>query len=200
MQKNSFTGARNIDLPRIFAYNRYMKKRTAKKERKKSNPHLLRALLTALCVALLAFIFGNSAMPADESAAQSDFITDLVQKILKVFAPNSWAANATGADYERLHSIIRTLAHFSEFALLGALLVFTFRSYTRNGYAFVVCVCLIILIPILDETLQAFTSGRVADLADLYVDTLGGVIGGLFAALAVCIVGGIIRKKRKTTV
>ena len=200
MQKNSFTGARNIDLPRIFAYNRYMKKRKAKKERKKSNPHLLRALLTALSLALLAFIFGNSAMPAKESAAQSDFITDLVQKIVKVFAPNSWAANATGADYERLHSVIRTFAHFREFALLGALLVFTFRSYTRSGYAFVVCVCLIALTPILDETLQAFTAGRVADVADLYVDTLGGAIGGLFAALAVCIGGAIIRKKRKITV
>ena len=174
-----------------------MKKHAEKNTKKRGKIYLLRFILTVLFLGMTAFIFFNSLSIGEESSKQSGFVTRLVQKTVGIFAPNCWIATATGGAYARLESIIRTLAHFLEFALWGALLIWTFRAYTNDKYAFIVCACLIVLFPILDETLQAFTSGRVADVKDLYVDTLGAICGGLFATLSFWIGKAIVLKKRR---
>ena len=58
--------------------------------------YLVRVLLTLACVLLLAFIFGNSLTEGDDSSKQSAGVVKAVQKIVGVFAPNSWIATATG--------------------------------------------------------------------------------------------------------
>ena len=157
----------------------------------------LRAALTIACVALVAFIFFNSAKTGDETVSQSSFVTDAVQKIIGLFAPKSWIATATGEEYERLHGYVRTLAHFSEFALLGALMAWCWRAYTDDKLCFVFPVCLALFIPVLDESLQFFTAGRVADTSDLFVDTLGGFCGLAFAIATLFIGKAVLAKKRK---
>ncbi len=157
----------------------------------------LRVILTALCVGMYAFIFYNSARTGDESASQSSSVVALVQRICKAIAPNSFIANAQGKDYEKLHAIIRTLAHFAEFALLGALLVWCFASYTHRAVWFFVPLALVLFSPIVDECIQLFTSARVADVKDLVVDTLGGYAGALFAGITIWIGIAVERKKEQ---
>ncbi|MBQ7879648.1 MAG: VanZ family protein [Clostridia bacterium] len=157
----------------------------------------LRVALTAACVALVAFIFFNSLRTGDESAAQSNVVTDFVQKVIAFFAPKSWIANATGEAYERLHGYVRTVAHFSEFGLLGALMVWCWRAYTADGLCLLFPMCLTLFIPVLDESLQFLTAGRVADISDLFVDTLGGFCGLAFAVIALLIGRAVLSKKRK---
>ena len=160
---------------------------------------ILRLVLTALCIATMAFIFSNSLQTGEESGAQSSFVTVAVQKIFRVFAPNSWIATATGEAYEKLHGVIRTLAHFSEFALLGALLVWCWRAYTKDPLFLLVPVCLVVLTPIVDECLQTLSAGRVAAISDVCTDTIGGVCGCVFAGLTLLIALAIKRRKKANT-
>ena len=157
--------------------------------------YLVRVLLTLACVLLLAFIFGNSLTEGDDSSKQSAGVVKAVQKIVGVFAPNSWIATATGEQYDRLHASVRTLAHFSEFALLGALCSWCYRAYTNEKTYFFVVVCFVAYVPIIDEFLQTLTVGRVADIHDVFLDTLGAFAGILFA-LCTLFLGRIRRKRR----
>ena len=141
----------------------------------------LRVILTALCVGAYAFIFYNSAQSGEQSSAQSGSVVAFIQRVFKVIAPNSFIATAQGQDYQKLHAIVRTLAHFAEFTLLGALLIWCFASYTDRWFWFIVPLVLILLSPIMDECIQLFASARVADLKDIGIDTLGGYVGALFA-------------------
>lgn len=159
--------------------------------------YLVRIVLTALCIGMLCFIFGNSLKAGEQSAEQSSGVVDMVQKAVGIFAPNSWIATATGEAYDRLHGIVRTIAHFCEFALLGALFTWCYRSYTSEKAFFFVPVCLSILVPIVDEFLQTLTPGRAAEMKDVLVDTAGGAAGCVFALLTLWIGFAIYKSKRK---
>ena len=159
--------------------------------------YLARVLLTLACVLLLAFIFGNSLIEGDESDNQSNIVVKVVQKVVGFFAPKSWIATATGEDYQRLHAIVRTLAHFSEFALLGALCSWCYRAYTSQKTYFFAVVFFVAYVPIIDEFLQSFTIGRVADIHDVWVDTLGAFAGILFALGTLWLAKIIIKRREK---
>ncbi len=156
--------------------------------------YLARALLTLACLLLLAFIFGNSLKAGDESSAQSAEVVQAVQKVVGFFAPHSWIATATGEAYEKLHAVVRTLAHFSEFALLGALCSWCYRAYTAEKAYFFVVVFFVLFVPIVDEFLQTLTAGRVADIYDVWIDSAGGAVGIAFALLTLWIAKRIRRK------
>ena len=188
-----FYRPQTIDLDGIFAYNRNMNE----KSRPTIKRIVLRAVLTALCVFVYAWIFSNSAKTGTQSSSQSHTVTKAVQKFVGVFAPNSFIATAAGEDFERLHSAVRTAAHFCEFALLGALLVWCYLSYTQDiAFAFLPF-ALVVLTPIFDEAVQSFTGGRAAEVTDLLVDTAGGLAGGVFVLLAVWIGVAIYRKNAR---
>ncbi|MBQ8323078.1 MAG: VanZ family protein [Clostridia bacterium] len=161
---------------------------------------ILRILLTALCLLVYAWIFSNSATVGAQSSAQSHSVTKTVQKIVGVFAPDSFIATAAGEDFDRLHSAIRTLAHFCEFALLGALLTWCYASYTRDKAFAFLPVALVVLTPIFDEAVQSFTGGRAAEVADLLVDTAGGLAGCVFALVTLWIGFAVSRRKKKKKV
>ena len=154
-------------------------------------------LLTTASLMMLAWIFSNSLQVGSQSAEQSSRVTIWVQKVFRVFAPNSFIANATGKDFAKLHSVIRSLAHFAEFGLLGALFGWTCLSYTGKIGYFLFTALLIVLVPIADELLQMYTPGRGAELKDVLIDTAGGLSGMLFAWLIVWIGKSIARKKKR---
>ncbi|MBQ8291105.1 MAG: VanZ family protein [Clostridia bacterium] len=166
-----------------------MEKRTDKKRT------FFRILLTVLCVCVYAFIFYNSAQTEAASASQSGAVTDAVQDVAGVVAPESSVATATGKAYEELHSIIRTIAHFAEFALLGALLIWCCFSYTDRAFFFIIPLAMILVTPLADETIQLFASGRVADVKDVLTDIAGGYLGALFATFTIWI--GLLIKNAK---
>ena len=158
---------------------------------------ILRALLTLLCILMFAWIFSNSLKSGESSSKQSQTVVDSIQDVASVIAPDSSIANATGKDYEKLHMDIRTLAHFSEFALLGALLIWCYFSYTRAKLFLVIPFGIATLTPFVDEFLQTFSSGRAAEITDVVVDMLG--LGfGMFLAFASLGVGvWLYRRKKK---
>jgi VanZ family protein len=154
-----------------------------KKETRKKWRTALRILLPIVCVALLAFIFGNSLQSGVQSTKQSESMTGAVQTVAGWVAPNSAIATATGAAYERLHKWVRIFAHFIEFGALGAALVWCAFSYSLKKRWLFIPAGLILLVPIVDENLQRFAQDRAFELFDIAVNTFGGVCGGVFAVI-----------------
>ena len=102
--------------------------------------------------------------------------------------------------YNNLHALIRNCAHVAQFAILGALFCFCYLAYTFKMRYFHFPIIGVVLIPIIDECLQGFVSGRGGELNDLLLDTYGGIAGLVFAGLIVAI-GALIyevKKKEKT--
>ena len=101
-----------------------------------------------LCVALLIcntlFIWGNSLLPGSVSGAISGWVKD----VLSQFFP---ATPGEG------HGLLRKLAHFTEFACLGALLTWLLGMLEKQK-AFVLIDAF--LVACTDETIQRFVPDR----------------------------------------
>ena len=164
----------------------------------KKGIYALRIILTLLCALVLAWIFSNSLAVGEKSSSQSGAVTDAVQDVAGVIAPESSVATATGEDYDKLHMDIRTLAHFCEFVALGGLLLFCYFSYTRKKDFFIIPLWLVLFVPLIDECLQTFTGGRAAQLSDVLIDTAGGLMGMALAFVAF-LLGRVwyLRRKRR---
>ena len=120
-------------------------------------------LCAALLAALLVFIWGNSLMPGEVSQAISDWVKELL-----FGPPDSLREQETGS------GIIRKLAHFTEFAALGATLGWLFGMLRKkkvwpmlSGLA---AACI-------DETIQGFVPGRSPGLRDVAIDSFGVLAG-----------------------
>lgn len=157
---------------------------------------VLRIALILASVAMTAFIFSNSLKSATQSSVQSSNVVDIVQKVAAFIAPDSQIANATGEAYDTLHSVIRSIAHFSEFFILGALYSWTCLSFTFQK-AWQACPALgVATVSIVDECLQLTASERAFEFTDVLLDTSGGVCGVGLAILSVWIGFCIYRRTK----
>ena len=133
--------------------------------------------LTLCCIlltAILAFIWGNSALPGQESGALSDWVGDFLSKFLPFLTTESG-----------LH-FLRKAAHFSEFSALGMTLSWLFAMVSRHKVwqrslpllcgAAAACI---------DETIQIFSPGRYSSIVDVLIDFSGVLTGCLVLLIAV---------------
>ena len=125
-----------------------------------------RLRLCAVLIALnLAFIWGNSLLPGEVSGALSDW----VRALLAAIWPGEGPVTSGGG-------LLRKIAHFSEFALLGGLLSWLFSMLRRHpGWAFLCG----FLTACVDETIQRFVPDRGPSLFDVGIDTCGVATGML---------------------
>ena len=120
-----------------------------------------------ICITLLicnlVFIWGNSLLPGEISGRLSDW----VKEILSVFLPDMGMEH-TG------RGLLRKIAHFTEFAALGALLSWLFGMLQKGkGYPFVcgaAAACI-------DEAIQMFVPDRGPAVRDVLIDCSGVVTG-----------------------
>lgn len=85
-----------------------------------------RTIITcAITLAIMAFIFVQSAMPDYASAEESDFFVSIAETIIG-------AVSTATVDPEALSMVIRKIAHFTEYLVFGASLVLTVRELTAN--------------------------------------------------------------------
>lgn len=133
---------------------------------KRTNKRL--ALCCALLAAILAFIWGNSAMPGETSGALSGWVGKLLSKVLPFLATENG-----------LH-ILRKLAHFSEFAALGMTLGWLFgMSVKRPLWRYALPLLCGAAVACIDETIQIFSPGRYCSIADVGIDCAGVLTGTL---------------------
>jgi VanZ family protein len=127
--------------------------------RKRRRFYLFCAL--ALLVAMMAWLM--SALPPDASQAQSGWLRGFLQRLF-------------GAEVNEL--LLRKLAHFSEYLLLGLFLGLSICQLGWQArYAFL-ALSLALLAAVADETIQVFSS-RGPSLIDVWID-LAGAATGLF--------------------
>ena len=67
--------------------------------------------------------------------------------------------------------------HFIEYLILGFLLVNALMINAMSKLDWIAVIAFIIIFPIIDETVQRFTPGRIPDVIDGIADILGGLIG-----------------------
>jgi VanZ family protein len=156
--------------------------------------NVLRAILTTATALLLIWIFSNSLQTGVESSSQSGKVMEIVQSVAAFIDPDSYIATATGEDYEFIHGIVRTIAHFSEFALLGALTGWCYFSYTKKAVYAYLPLAFLVCVPLVDEFLQSFTPNRAAEITDVLVDMAGAFTGLAFAVFTVWL-GAVIYRK-----
>lgn len=141
----------------------------------------------AVCI-LTLLIWGNSMRTATQSAQQSG-------SVLAVLAP--WL-DALGIQPEAFHNILRKLAHFSEYGLLGLLWTAELWSgpHHRKGRGSVERLGLCMFTALVDETIQLFMPGRSGEIRDVWIDS-AGALTGILAATCVIQIGKICLSKRK---
>jgi VanZ family protein len=93
--------------------------------------------------------------------------------------------NTTPETLATIHLIVRKLAHFSEYAILGVLAARAFRASPRW---FLISAVLVVVYALLDEYHQSFVPSRTASVFDSFIDMAGGMSALIF----------ISRKRTKT--
>mgnify|MGYP004532638963 FL=1 len=128
-----------------------------------------RIVYLVLTAAMLCFIWGNSSMSGADSGELSGEILKLVAPLLAPFG-------------SKAEFVLRKLAHFSEFSLLGFLLAGLTRPetprfwLTRPLFLGLAAACI-------DETIQIYSPGRASSLMDVWIDFSGITLGVLVSLL-----------------
>jgi len=145
-------------------------------------------VFAAMSLLWLCFIFSNSLKSADVSSQDSGRLLLFMQKIFPSMSDH----------------VLRKLAHFAEFAVLGVLAALTaafwlklqrLRSSDNAPVKLFPAVLILaafgVLCPVIDELLQLFSPGRSTEFLDMLIDFGGFALG----ALVVAAVAGIAHFK-----
>lgn len=139
-----------------------------------------------LLVALMViFIFSNSAASAGTSNGMSLTVSEWVRPVLDTVGLHP--------ETDFLNFVIRKLAHFSEYALLGCLIAIAYRLQPWSWMKSKAALLPFFIIPVLDENLQRFSAGRSCELRDMLIDS-AGMAAGLFLAIVLL---GIVGHQKK---
>ena len=148
------------------------------------NKRLFFVIWLIVSAAWIAFIIFHSTMGADESGNESMNVLNFFNGFL------SWL----GLSAELSEHIIRKAAHFTEFAILGGLTLWTGRCLNQKLLKNLMPVSFVCLLTaVVDEFIQLFSPGRSAEVADVVLDYSGSLIG----MLLLCLILGIINIIRK---
>ena len=158
----------------------------------------------AAVVFMCAVIFTLSAMPADDSTALS---TGVIWHIVGFIVPGYDLMPLASQLYwqEQLQFPVRKAAHFSEYALLGMLMLNMVRQLAReNGGVAkrfggireqaVFAWELSTLYCVTDEIHQIFVDGRTFKLLDIGIDSAGALTGILVLLLALWLANRVKRR------
>lgn len=142
---------------------------------------VLSTVLICLCITTVAFIWGNSMLGNKESSDVSNSVLGALDPIIRRFGIVSkddlW---------------LRKLAHFTEFAALGAELLFLAAVKRKSGLqAASNCAFASLLVALTDETIQ-LVRGRNSQVLDVLLD-FSGALTGILIAWLIC---RLIKRRR----
>lgn len=161
-------------------------KRETVTQSRKAN--VIQGILLAIIGVTVLFIWSNSLEAPAESQEKSQWVMELITPILELFVGKG---NVT-------EFLVRKLAHFSEFGLLGgelSLLLTLRRKQTIPWY--VNLAGLAFVTAALDETIQIF-SGRGSSLADVWLD-FAGALTGILGVFGISFVVRLLKGRKKET-
>ena len=145
------------------------------------------ALLIVVMALVVSFIFGNSLKSREESRNDSDVVVGVIESIIRAIF---------GRKIENASFVVRKLAHFAEFLLLGLAVsgFVTVVNYNRKwwlcGHALLFC----LMVAVCDELIQSFVD-RGSTVSDVLIDFSGATVG-FFVLIALIEVVKIVKNKK----
>lgn len=155
--------------------------------------NVLRGILIILLLCTFYIIFGFSSQDGEKSGGISKRITDFILE--KSSKYNSLEMSEKEQVNKRTERIIRKIAHFSIYTLVGFLLMALFSTYEniKRKNQIYISTMLGILYAISDEIHQSFTPGRGPKITDVFIDSLGV----FFGITVILLILEVINRKNK---
>ncbi len=158
-----------------------------------------RCVFLALSLVWMAVIFSFSAKTAAVSSEESGLVTQVVAAIM----PQKLAESTANI----LETIIRKVAHFSEYTVLGIFVYGFFQQCVVQRRAAFCTAAVCAVYAVSDEVHQLFVDGRACRVADMLIDSAGAICGIFIYIAAVhilrkvqknkCIVSKLFRNKSR---
>jgi len=125
----------------------------------------------------MIIIFYFSHQPVNESSQLSEGISKpIVEKLESIIK--------TDIVEEKFDYLIRKIAHFTEYMILGILMyIASSKNNIPRNKKVLWCILLCALYAITDEVHQAFVPGRAPRVFDVLIDTAGSITGILITKL-----------------
>ena len=161
--------------------------------------NILRIVLILSLLLTFYIIFGFSSQNGETSGGISKNITNKILQLSSKY--NSLGQEEKEQIADRTERIIRKIAHFLIYTLVGLLLMGLLSTYKlKENWRIILSILLGVIYAISDEIHQGFTPGRTPKITDVYIDTLGVILGVLVILLVIKIYDKYITKiLRKTT-
>ena len=150
--------------------------------------NIIRAVLIIMLLTTFSIIFGFSSQNAEESSSISRKITLIVTENSKTIKQKTSLEKQQ--ILSKIETIIRKIAHFSIYTIVGILLMTLVSTYKIKNKK-QICISLIIgiIYATSDEIHQMFTPGRGPQITDVMIDSMGVLLGILLVMLLLKIYG-----------
>ena len=134
------------------------------------------SIIPALCMMIAIFYF-SSQNASNSSRLSGGIVTQMFGSIEDIFQVEL-VKQDNYDKIEKVETLIRKLAHMTEYAILSITLYIPFYVYGKRGrniiyWSETICV----IYAITDEVHQLFVPGRSGQLTDVFIDGIGGLIG-----------------------
>ena len=143
--------------------------------------NFLRIVLILLLLETFFIIFRFSSQNAKQSAGLSSNVTKTIFKRL-----NQEEIENKGLILERMEKIMRKIAHFTIYTVVGVLLMSLVSTYNIKKSKRIICSLWIgVLYATSDEIHQLFVPGRSGQITDIILDSMGVLLGIVLVLTAI---------------
>ena len=137
--------------------------------------NILRVILIILLIGTFSIIFGFSSQDSEKSSGISRKVTEIITNPIKSIQEKP--EQEKEQILSRIESVVRKIAHFSIYTVVGFLLMALFSTYkleemNRFSYSLIIGV----VYASSDEIHQCFTPGRGPQVTDIIIDTMGKIV------------------------
>lgn len=156
---------------------------------------IIRVILIALLLCTFGIIFGFSSQNSTKSSGISRKITIEITSNIKSIQEKNETEKA-----QILHNvehIIRKIAHFSIYTVVGLLLMLLCKTYNIKEFdRIAICLIIGIIYATSDEIHQAFVPGRGPMFTDVLIDSMGVTVGMLIGKVSAKIYEKYVKNTR----
>ena len=144
----------------------------------------LRVILIILLLLQMWIIFGFSNQDGETSGSISRKITEIITK--NINSIQNLPKEEKEIKLKKIEHIVRKLAHFSIYTVIGFLLMSLMSTYKiKQKNRIIISAIIGLLYAISDEIHQAFVPGRGPLVSDVFIDFSGVVVGMFFVLLII---------------
>ena len=143
--------------------------------------NIIRGLLITALIAIFVTIFGFSNQNSETSSGLSQKVTNFVVEIIPSIKNMPEKENVV----DRIESVVRKIAHYSIYTLVGILLMSLMSTYKLKELDRIAVSLIIgVIYASTDEIHQAFVPGRGPLVTDVILDSMGVLTGICIVLLA----------------